>query len=231
MRQVDPQTFVCQWVGCRWLGKDLFFSSRLNVVIIAHILFKVSLTIWQYCLPSSVPEAPESTTMGEDEVHNGVGNLGPTILAVDWVFWSLSTTIVLLRLGTRTWITRNFGWDDTTIGFALVSSCERVIVDHSNSIMAPQALNVVGKSFTIEEVANGLGQQNQDLSPASYTEYLKYNYFDWNQVILYLVPNLGPGLIVAILRSSLTYPWPKYLSACFFYVSLNSTDFNMFCMA
>ena len=47
-------------------------------------------------------------------------NLGPVFLAVDIVVFALSTTTVLLRLGTRTWITRNLGWDDATIALAQV---------------------------------------------------------------------------------------------------------------
>ena len=43
------------------------------------------------------------------------GNLGPVFLGVDWVLFSLSTIIVILRLYTRLWITRNFGLDDATI--------------------------------------------------------------------------------------------------------------------
>ena len=34
----------------------------------------------------------------------------------------------------------------------------------------------------IEEVANGLGQHKQDLPPATYIKYMKYDYIDWAQV-------------------------------------------------
>lgn len=48
-------------------------------------------------------------------------NLGPVVTAVDIVVFSLSTLFVLLRLGTRFFITRNPGWDDATIVLAQVS--------------------------------------------------------------------------------------------------------------
>lgn len=48
-------------------------------------------------------------------------NLGPVFTAVDVVVFALSTTFVLLRLGTRFFITRNPGWDDATILLAQVS--------------------------------------------------------------------------------------------------------------
>lgn len=48
-------------------------------------------------------------------------NLGPVFTAVDIVVFSLSTLFVLLRLGTRFFITRNPGWDDATIVLAQVS--------------------------------------------------------------------------------------------------------------
>ena len=50
------------------------------------------------------------------------GNLGTVFLVIDIVVFTLSSITVLLRLGTRVWITRNFGWDDATITFAQVCS-------------------------------------------------------------------------------------------------------------
>ena len=48
-------------------------------------------------------------------------NLGPVFLGIDWALFSLSTIMVLLRLYTRLWITRNFGWDDATIALTQAS--------------------------------------------------------------------------------------------------------------
>ena len=48
------------------------------------------------------------------------GNLGPVFHGLDWAVFSLSTTIVVLRLYTRLWITRNFGLDDATIALTQV---------------------------------------------------------------------------------------------------------------
>ena len=47
-------------------------------------------------------------------------NLGPVFLGVDWAVFSSSTIIVVLRLYTRLWITRNFGWDHITIALTQV---------------------------------------------------------------------------------------------------------------
>ena len=48
------------------------------------------------------------------------GNLGPVFHGLDWALFSLSTIIVVLRLYTRLWITRNFGLDDATIALTQV---------------------------------------------------------------------------------------------------------------
>lgn len=57
-------------------------------------------------------------------IPKGVTNQGPVILILDWVLFCMSTIFVLLRLGTRTWITRNFGWDDATIALAQVNNVD-----------------------------------------------------------------------------------------------------------
>ncbi|KAK4693819.1 hypothetical protein P7C71_g3651, partial [Lecanoromycetidae sp. Uapishka_2] len=43
---------------------------------------------------------------------HGDRNLGPMLLAVNWVVFTPSVLIVCLRTITRVWITHNFGWDD-----------------------------------------------------------------------------------------------------------------------
>ena len=48
-------------------------------------------------------------------------NLGPIVVGVNWMVFGPATILVCLRLGTRTWITRNLGWDDFTILLAHVS--------------------------------------------------------------------------------------------------------------
>ena len=45
-----------------------------------------------------------------------------------------------------------------------------------------QSVVTIGKAIVIVEVANGLGQHRQDLHPATYVEYMKYDYLDWAQV-------------------------------------------------
>ena len=58
-------------------------------------------------------------------ISTGDTSQGPVILGLDWALFSLSTIFVLLRLGTRTWITRNLGWDDATIAIAQVRVCHK----------------------------------------------------------------------------------------------------------
>ena len=50
----------------------------------------------------------------------GQENQGNTILAVDIAFFTISTIFVVLRVGTRLGVTRNFGWDDAMIVLAQV---------------------------------------------------------------------------------------------------------------
>ena len=52
---------------------------------------------------------------------NGLPNNGPAILCIDWGFFSLSSTIVILRLLTRIFVVPSFGWDDICIALAQVS--------------------------------------------------------------------------------------------------------------
>ena len=56
-------------------------------------------------------------------------NLGPVFLGVDWAVFSLSTIVVLIRLYTRIWITRNVGWDDAVMAFTQVYSAKECYSD------------------------------------------------------------------------------------------------------
>lgn len=46
---------------------------------------------------------------------DGNRNLGPVIIAVNWIVFVPAWIIVLLRTYTRVWIGHNFGWDDATM--------------------------------------------------------------------------------------------------------------------
>lgn len=52
----------------------------------------------------------------------GDKNRGSIILPLDGLIFGISWTMVLIRLGVRTGITRNLGWDDATIFLAAVRS-------------------------------------------------------------------------------------------------------------
>ncbi|KAG7005730.1 hypothetical protein G7Y79_00018g045370 [Physcia stellaris] len=103
--------------------------------------------------------------MGYSELDR---NLGIVFTAVDIVVFTLSSITVLLRLGTRVWITRNFGLDDATIALA-------------------QAITAVGKGFVVTEVSYGLGQHRSRLSDGQYGNYLKYDFLDWAQFFVALL--------------------------------------------
>lgn len=49
------------------------------------------------------------------------GNLGPMVIALDFTVFAVSTTVVFIRLYTRLWITRNFGWDDAASALTQVA--------------------------------------------------------------------------------------------------------------
>ncbi|CAO1602115.1 hypothetical protein XANCAGTX0491_005746 [Xanthoria calcicola] len=97
----------------------------------------------------------------------GDKNRGSIILALDGIIFGTSWTMVLLRLGTRTWITRNLGWDDATIFLAAVT-------------------NSVGLGFYISMVLYGLGRHKYYLSDYDYKMLLKWDYLDWPQTFLTL---------------------------------------------
>lgn len=52
----------------------------------------------------------------------GDRNLGTMLIGVNWAVFGPATILVCLRLITRIWITRNFGWDDAVIGLTQVSN-------------------------------------------------------------------------------------------------------------
>lgn len=49
------------------------------------------------------------------DTSNGIG-----INILDWVVFWFTVVFVIIRLGTRLWITRNSGWDDAFMALALV---------------------------------------------------------------------------------------------------------------
>ncbi|KAL8836983.1 MAG: hypothetical protein Q9176_005984 [Flavoplaca citrina] len=97
----------------------------------------------------------------------GDKNRGSIILALDGVIFGISWSMVLLRLGTRSWITRNLGWDDTTIFLAALT-------------------NSVGLAFYLCMVLYGLGRHKYYLSHYDLKMFLKWDYLDWVQAILTL---------------------------------------------
>ncbi|KAL8686993.1 MAG: hypothetical protein Q9218_006711 [Villophora microphyllina] len=95
------------------------------------------------------------------------GNLGPVFLGVDWAIFSLSSIAVVIRLFTRIWVTRNFGWDDAMMALT-------------------QCITAVGKGFVVTEVSYGLGQHRDDILVGHYRNFLKYYYLDTVQFFVAL---------------------------------------------
>ena len=77
-------------------------------------------TTWNVCSDSN--NHANMGNSGQTPSKDGT-NLGPVIFIFDWVLWTITTTIVLLRLATRIWITRNPGWDDGIIALTQVDLC------------------------------------------------------------------------------------------------------------
>lgn len=116
---------------------------------------------------------------------------GSIILALDGIIFGTSWTMVLLRLGTRTWITRNLGWDDATIFLAAVRAIQptpdaRVDYTKAHQRFFSQLTNSVGLGFYISMVLYGLGRHKYYLSDYDYKMVLKWDYLDWPQTFLTL---------------------------------------------
>ena len=62
--------------------------------------------------------------MDKTEVIHSEGdrNFGPMLIGINWAIFGPATILVCLRLITRIWITRNFGWDDAVIALTQVSA-------------------------------------------------------------------------------------------------------------
>ncbi|KAI4213383.1 MAG: hypothetical protein LQ351_003883 [Letrouitia transgressa] len=90
-------------------------------------------------------------------------NLGPVIIIVNIVVLSLASIVVILRLITRIWLTRNLGWDDLVMALT-------------------QIVNGTGMGFVGAEISNGLGRHRYYLRPGAYKKFLKYDYLDWAQM-------------------------------------------------
>ncbi|KAL8753981.1 MAG: hypothetical protein Q9199_004650 [Rusavskia elegans] len=98
----------------------------------------------------------------------GDKNRGSIILALDGLIFGISWTMVLMRLGVRTGITRNLGWDDATIFLAALT-------------------NSVGLGFYVCLILYGLGRHKYYLSDYDYKMLLKWDYLDWIQMFFTLV--------------------------------------------
>ena len=104
----------------------------------------------------------------------GDKNRGSIILALDGVIFGISWSMVLLRLGTRAWITRNLGWDDATIFLAAV----RFLRLHMRGmaivclLTEPQLTNSVGLAFYVCMVLYGLGRHKYYLSHYDFEMFL-----------------------------------------------------------
>lgn len=74
-------------------------------------------------------------------------DLGPVVIGLDFAVFAVSTTVVLIRLHTRLWITRNFGWDDaasalTQVAYRQDKVYEVFSPDHRQSPRAPKDLRL-----------------------------------------------------------------------------------------
>ena len=118
----------------------------------------------------------------------GDTNRSSIILALDAVIFGISWFMVLLRLGTRTWITRSLGWDDATIFLAAVPFSRQIINQRAigSVLTGSQLTNAVGMGFYVCMVLYGLGRHKYYLSHYDFKMFLKWDYLDWLQAILTL---------------------------------------------
>lgn len=153
----------------------------------------------------------------------GDRNLGPMLIGVNWAIFGPATILVCLRLITRIWITRNFGWDDAVIGLTQVSNptytpaplpgkekfCARTqwLMDRR---LSEQIINAVGMGFVMIEVDYGLGRHVRYLPLDHYEGFLKYNFLDWIQVFVTLALS-KISICLFLLRISKFERWRWFL--------------------
>ncbi|KAL8663701.1 MAG: hypothetical protein Q9202_003647 [Teloschistes flavicans] len=99
--------------------------------------------------------------------QGGDRNRASEILALDGVIFSISWSMVFLRVCTRIWITRNLGWDDATIVLAAIT-------------------NSVGLGLYVSMILYGLGRHKYYLSDYDVKELRKYDFLDWIQTFITL---------------------------------------------
>ena len=148
--------------------------------------------------------------MDKPEIIPSTGdrNLGTVLIGVNWAVFGPSIIIVCLRLVTRIWITRNFGWDDAMIALAQVSKA--ISLDHASYLTDTQAVNAVGMGFVMLEVWFGLGRHVQYLPADHYVGFLKYNFLDWVQVFITLALS-KISICLFLLRISKFERWRYFL--------------------
>ncbi|KAL8634800.1 MAG: hypothetical protein Q9228_007637 [Teloschistes exilis] len=99
--------------------------------------------------------------------QDGDRNRASEILVLDGVIFGISWSMVFLRIFTRTWITRNLGWDDATIVVAAIA-------------------NAVGLGLYVAMILYGLGRHKYYLTDYSVKEFRKYDFLDWIQSFITL---------------------------------------------
>ncbi|KAL9012326.1 MAG: hypothetical protein Q9173_002897 [Seirophora scorigena] len=91
-------------------------------------------------------------------------NLGPLLHGIDSAIFALPTIVVVLRLFTRAWVTRNFGWDDATMLLT----------------------QLLAKPSSLSRSSMAWVNNRSALSADAYTKFLKYYYLDTAQFFIAL---------------------------------------------
>ncbi|KAI4130902.1 MAG: hypothetical protein LQ338_001499 [Usnochroma carphineum] len=105
------------------------------------------------------PSAPP--TSGDTSFSQG-------ILLLTIIPTTASATVGGLRFATRAWITKNLGWDDYTMMFAVFGT-------------------LIGMALDFVEVHYGYGRHKYYLTPHQLQEFLKYTWGEWIQTFATLI--------------------------------------------
>ncbi|KAK7942993.1 uncharacterized protein PG986_012106 [Apiospora aurea] len=122
--------------------------------------------------------------MDANNTNPSDNNRGPAINAIAWVGTIISTVFVALRLYSRIFVTRSFGWDDTVIVVAVI-------------------LNLITNVFVSVAVASGLGRHIQYLTDEQVVRVLYYSSIQRPPGILaYCLPKLSIAILLCTLMGS-----------------------------
>ncbi len=110
---------------------------------------------------------------------------GWALVAVCWAFVICAFTTTVLRIWIRSRLTRNLGWDDWVMVFAMVC----LALHSSHETLATdiiQFTTIIGAGFVTAGVVNGLGRHEYYLTPSQRRVSRVLGWADWIQTFITL---------------------------------------------